>query len=320
MRMLLKHIRFHMIFLLLLTVAIAPGCIGKQTLATSHNTQNGKGSVNLVFSASDKETSTLSLADVDITASDMAPIHQQFDISGFAAGEPITFSLEVPAGKNRLFSVSLWTSDEVMAYKGKTTADVKTDQDTAVSISVDPYGRIDGKIYTVGTSMYPGDPLANYSETKFEPPITTDDQGLFSVVLPVRTTAYKIEVSPSEGMDAFVPVVLESPAQVEYRELYVVPTDGSLPMTCAVAPISGTEGDEVFLYGYGYSMPSASTNVYFQPGSGGEAYGLQNVVLSPDSTYIRATLPAITPGVGYLYVEYYVQEPKAGNLVKFTVY
>ncbi len=291
----IKHIiaikRLSLLPLLILAVFGISGCTDK--LVDSSDTQTVAVKMEMNFAASEL-AEAVNLVCLTVSAPDMTPIVscQVYD------GSPITFELDVPAGRDRLFvlrgtSVSL---DGVrIIYEGSTTVDIEPDETASVNIVVEPVV-----------------PLVRFSPTKTEVPSGAS----FEVDIEIFNMPALRETELRVDYDFFLltadSVVLGSSASHANGEFTIDPAI-EMPMQILVSDPDSAAGSIVDTNGYSHlatiyftsdlAVESAISDLDIVPSSfatsDGSTIDMEDVFSQMGTVGIgRFTLPMIrlTPG------------------------
>ena len=191
----------------------------------------------------------------EVYAKDMNTITETIVIDKISPIEEPVFDLKIPAGENRVFTVSGLDDNGLVIYQAVEEHDLAGGEITTFPIVLYGQGYIKGVLYDVDADT--GDvigPVSDYAESDGALPFLTDGDGKFVIQQPTRSqTEYLLETVNDDDKFAFASTYLLEPGKAVEIDLFLVPiADIERPWLCAVSPKNVEPGENISLFGDGF--------------------------------------------------------------------
>lgn len=129
--------------ILTLTTIIFTSCSGKNPFTAISN-DNSTGSVSCQVSTVNAQQEVIKTADLQVAGHGMKTISKRMAVTPTAISGRVD---EIPVGKGRSFKVTIYDSLGTPQYEGTSTADIKSDEVTAVPVTL---SRVTGSVQILG--------------------------------------------------------------------------------------------------------------------------------------------------------------------------
>ncbi|MDP8225971.1 MAG: hypothetical protein P9L99_21600 [Candidatus Lernaella stagnicola] len=275
------------VVLVLLAACLIGGCQGGDA-----DTAETTSVVKAYMGAKADLPPSVTQIELTVTGDDMHTIVKILSLNDFGELEDVFFEVKVSPGI-RLFTVMCRDAGSFSLYRGQRQVRIDPKETVDLEINLAAWAAVGGRV------TYPdGSLLSDYDEMAFDPEIATNDLGLYEVES--RLTTLTLRLQPAADAYAFAEVDLVEAGQQTVTNLVLIdPTDSSRPWISAAVPHTDlAAGQQISLFGQGFTVGDAFTVWFGAPGDGAAA---AIVDVATDSR-LQVTVPTDVPVQGLLFV------------------
>lgn len=235
-----------------------------------------------------------------VAGPDIANISRTLLVEGFETTSTVKYSLSIPSGRDRVFTIGVVDQNDEVAYQGREKTDL-TPGTQSVAVSLQGYCQAKGTLYAYDADEdAQGDPIDKFESQVSDPDawnISTDDAGNFSYDIPNGTEAEVVAMNAS-GRIGFVRVFGTFGGEDFPTSLCLIDPD-ERPGRHTIQGLIGSSpssGDPLEVYGRFPRIPGDPLFAIVRNDDGDEWRATVTPDLN-DPEHVSVTWPSVSPGI-----------------------